>query len=201
MRTNILRVSVFCLAATAAFAASAESIYQVERAGGVDATGGNEDGSLRGYRSKSFSDLASLTAPNLSQMQDQVTNLTQKVENNYTSMQDLITRIQNNEVATSNALGAAQGAQATADTALSRANSAYARADAAYNKATSAQSQASSAYSLASQGPNVYLQDYTHETGRSGDKTYYCRVKLVVDGSVKNDMLLHGGKCGRDSLR
>jgi hypothetical protein len=61
----------------------AESRFSMNRSGGVDATGGNTDGSLNGYSSRRFDELAALTAPtiDLSAIEDRITN----VQNDFNS--------------------------------------------------------------------------------------------------------------------
>lgn len=137
----------------------AEQRFSVNRSGGVDASGANTDGSLQGYRSGSFADLATLNAPtvDLSQIQNEITNIQNQVNSNVTTMNQLVNRVNNAESAVSSAQSTADGARVRADQAyslanqaMSKANSAYSLADSAYTKAGSATSTASSAYNMAS---------------------------------------------------
>lgn len=165
------------LAASLIFSVStfvaAEQRFSVNRSGGVDASGANMDGNLQGYRSGSFSDLATLNAPTVdfSQIQNEINNIQSQVNNNVTTMNQLANRVTNAENAASSAQTSADGAQVRADQAyslanqaLSRANSAYSRADSAYSKASSASSTASSAYNLASSASSPSFSQKTYET-------------------------------------
>jgi len=169
----------------------AEPRFSVNRSGGVDASGANTDGSLQGYRSGSFADLATLNAPtvDLSQIQNEITNIQNQVSSNVTTMNQLVNRIDNAENAASTAQSTANGARSRADQAyslanqaLSRANSAYSRADSAYSKASSAQSTASSAYTMASDSSNPTFSLRTYSTWNNNCKTK--KTDLIRNGSV-----------------
>jgi len=143
------------LAVSMAGQAFAESPYEMNRSGGVDATGGNTDGSLSGYRSSRFDELASLTAPSLEEIKEDVESLRTEVNNNYTATQNLYDQVNTAQATADTAQSSANQAKASADSAYSRANDAYSRANAAYNLASSANGRASSAHSLASQNKIV----------------------------------------------
>jgi len=158
MLKRALTTSFMGLALTASCSVFADSVYESQRSGGVDATGGNTGGSVTGYRSASFDELASLSAPtvDMSVIEGRITNAENNIQTNITNMQYLSTRI--------------TGAQSSANTAYNRANSAY-------SKASSAASSASSAISIASSGvQNVKVTKTTRMSGGYSIDSIYVEV-------------------------
>lgn len=162
--------------------AEAESRFSVNRAGGVDATGANTDGSLSGYNSRSFSELASLNTPtvDLTPIQNQITNLENQINNNVTSMTDLSNRVSSNEDGIVSNAGDISGAYSAANAAQTRADSAYSRASSAYSRASSASSTASSAYSMAK---NPRFTSSSRTVGSQCSSTHYTETKHYVNGN------------------
>lgn len=139
MKIKIVLFAGFVALATAD-AAAQESRFSVDRSGGVDASGGNMDGSLTGYNSSSFSDLATLTAPSLQQLKDQITSLETTVVDNRLFSEQSDQTIQNSADAAMNSAAAANG---TANQAVTKAAQAIMIANMAYNRPTSWQSMPS----------------------------------------------------------
>jgi ElaB/YqjD/DUF883 family membrane-anchored ribosome-binding protein len=136
MKIKIALFAGFVAFATAN-AAAQESRFSVDRSGGVDASGGNMDGSLTGYNSSSFSDLATLTAPSLQQLKEQITSLETTVVDNRLFSQQSDQTIQDSANAAMNSAAAASG---RANQAITKANQAISIANSAYNRPTSWQS-------------------------------------------------------------
>ncbi len=168
MKNRCLINCLVGLALTVSSSAFAESAYQVERSGGVDATGANTDGNLSGYNSVQFNQLGNLVAPtvDLSAIENRITNIEGNVTSNVTTMQNLASRVAANEQAAATAQSAATSAMSRGNQAYSRADAAYNLASAAYTKAGSAQSTASSAMSVAQSagGTPTWTQQTTYAT-------------------------------------